>query len=125
MKAATIAMEIMLAICVLSSLICCLGMVFMEDLYERLHYMATVTTVSSFCLLMAVVLEEGWGQAAIKMCLIFLFLLFTNAVLTHATARAARVRTFGRWLQGPDGPIPLGKGLGERMAEEEQQAEEG
>ena len=123
-SAATIAMEVLLAICVLITLICCFGMALMKDVYERLHYISSVTTVSTFCMLIAVVLEEGWGQATIKMCIVFLVLLLINAVVTHATARAARVRTFGRWLHDPHGPIPVGHGIGERMTEEERAAEQ-
>jgi monovalent cation/proton antiporter MnhG/PhaG subunit len=69
----------------------------MKDFFERLHYMATVSTVATVSLLVAVVIEQGWGQAAIKMSLIVIVLFLMNAVLTHATARAARVRNLGHW----------------------------
>ena len=97
MNAATIAVEVLVWVSVATCLICCLGLVVMEDIFERLHYMATVSTISTVALLIAVVIEQGWGQAAIKMSLIVLVLFLMNAVLTHATARAARVRNLGQW----------------------------
>lgn len=97
MSAATLAVEALVWLAVVTSLVCCLGIVLMKDLFERLHYMATVSTVATVALLAAVVIEQGWGQAAIKMSLIVIVLFLMNAVLTHATARAARVRDYGHW----------------------------
>ncbi|MBV8205689.1 MAG: monovalent cation/H(+) antiporter subunit G [Acidobacteria bacterium] len=124
MKAADIAVEVSLGIAVVTALICCLGLALMKDFFEKLHYMSTVCTVSSFFVLLAVVLKEGAGQAAIKMALIFVALLIMNAVLTHASARAARVRTFGTWLADPTGPIPYPAGQGEEMSEEARELNE-
>ena len=97
MTAATLAVEVLVWVAVATCLICCLGLVAMKDFFERLHYMATVSTVATIALLIAVVIEQGWGQAAIKMSLIVVVLFLMNAVLTHATARAARVRDLGHW----------------------------
>ncbi len=101
MTAATRAVEVLLAICVIPAWICCFGMLIISDFYERLHYMATVSTVSMFALVAAVVIEEGWGQATIKVILVALVIFVMNAVLTHATARAARVRELGHWTAAP------------------------
>ncbi len=101
MKGADIAVVVCLGVCVVTTLICCLGIIVLEDFFDRLHYLAPVTTISSFALLMAVVIKDGWGQAAIKTILVFMVLLLINAVLTHATARAARVREFGHWTAQP------------------------
>jgi monovalent cation/proton antiporter MnhG/PhaG subunit len=114
---ADLAVEVSLAICVVTSLICCLGLLLMNDVYEKMHYMATVSTIASFFLLAAVVIKEGAGQAAIKASLIFAVLLITNAVLTHATARAARVRTFGAWDVPPETPVPPGGSIGEKLGD--------
>jgi monovalent cation/proton antiporter MnhG/PhaG subunit len=97
MSAATIAVEVLVWVTVATCLVCCLGIVVMKEFFERLHYMATVSTVATVALLIAVVIEQGWGQAAIKMSLIVVVLFLMNAVLTHATARAARVRELGHW----------------------------
>jgi multicomponent Na+:H+ antiporter subunit G len=101
MNAPTLAVEVLVWVAVVTSLLCCLGIVVMKDFFERLHYMATVSTIASVALLIAVVIEHGWGQAAIKMSLIVVVLFLMNAVLTHATARAARVRDLGHWQPAP------------------------
>ncbi len=101
MSAATIAVEVLVWVAVATCLICCLGIVVMKDFFERLHYMAPVSTVATVALLAAVVIEQGWGQAAIKMSLIVVVLFLMNAVLAHATARAARVRELGHWQPAP------------------------
>lgn len=97
MSAGAIAVESLLAVSAAAVWVGCLGVVAMRNQYERLHFMAPMSTVSVAAILAAVVVQEGWGQAAIKMSLILLALVFTNAVLAHATARAARVRDLGQW----------------------------
>jgi multisubunit Na+/H+ antiporter MnhG subunit len=86
------------------------------EFFDRLHYMAPVADVSSVCLLVAVVLHEGWGQAAVKMIFICIVLILMNAVLAHVTARAARVRDLGHWAPQPDEQIQ-GAGQGERESQ--------
>ena len=107
--AAHIAIEVLLSIAVVVALICCLGLAIMPDFYERLHYMATVSTITTFCVLVAVVIQEGWGQATLKTIVIVLVLFFMNATLTHATARADRVRKLGHWTADPKENIPVVK----------------
>lgn len=97
MSAGAIAVESLLAVSAAAVWVGCLGVVAMRNQYERLHFMAPMSTVSVAAILAAVVVQEGWGQTAIKMSLILLALVFTNAVLAHATARAARVRDLGQW----------------------------
>ena len=102
MRAPDIAVAVFLFISVLLTLISCWALVLFNNLFERLHYLSAITTISTFALLIAVVIKEGWGQATIKTILCFFVLLLVNAVLTHATARAARVRKYGDWTPTPD-----------------------
>ena len=106
MSAANLTVEALLIICVATTIVCCFALVILTDFYERLHYMSTVTTIGTAALLVAVVITEGWGQATVKTIFVFLLLLLINAVLTHATARAARVREFGHWTPKPEEEIP-------------------
>ncbi len=101
MRAPDIAVAVMLGISVLLTAICCSALLMFGNLFERLHYLSSVTTISTFALLIAVVIKEGAGQASTKAVLVFLVLLLVNAVLSHATARAARVREFGQWTPTP------------------------
>jgi multicomponent Na+:H+ antiporter subunit G len=69
----------------------------MRDAYDRLHYTAPATTIAPLAIAAAIVLEERLSAAGIKALLVALALLVTNPVLTHATARAARIRQLGEW----------------------------
>lgn len=97
MSKATLAVEVLLWIAVVVAWLSCLGMLLMDDILEKLHYLAPVTTVSMFAVLVAVVVEEGAGQAAMKTVVIAVVLLLINAVVSHATARAHRVQELGDW----------------------------
>ena len=54
----------------------------------------------------AVVLHEGFSQAGAKAILIGILLFFSNPVLSHATARAARIRRKNQLSPAPDERIP-------------------
>ncbi len=99
MSSATTA--VLLTFCVATSAICCIALVIVKDVFNRMHYLAPITSVAALALLVAVVVQEGWGQATLKTILIVFILFLVNAVLTHATARAARIRQFGHWLPNP------------------------
>lgn len=88
------------------SVFSCLALVLVKGFFNRLHYLAPATSVGITLLLAAVIVDQGFGQAAIKVSLVWLVLLLSNAVLTHATARAARVRELGHWTPDPKEKIP-------------------
>ena len=90
--------DVLLAIGVISAFASCLALLVMKDLYEKLHYLSPPATVTIICFTAAVVVDKHFSQAGIKATLIMIVLLAMNAVLTHATARAARIRQFGRWV---------------------------
>jgi monovalent cation/proton antiporter MnhG/PhaG subunit len=79
------------------TLACCVGVLVMRDAYDRLHYTAPATTIAPLAIAAAIVVEERLSAAGIKALLVALALLATNPVLTHATARAARIRQLGEW----------------------------
>jgi multicomponent Na+:H+ antiporter subunit G len=78
-------------------LACCVGVLVMRGVYDKLHYTAPATTLGAFAIAGAVLLRESVVQYGIKAILVTLALLITNPVLTHAIARAARIRRFGAW----------------------------
>ena len=75
----------------------CVGVLVMRNAYDRLHFTAPATTIAPLAIAAAIVVEESLSAAGIKALLVALALLVTNPVLTHATARAARIRQFGEW----------------------------
>lgn len=71
------------------------GMLRMRRPMEALHYLALPASVGMVLLCIAVFLEQGVGQVSLKTLLIAGILLTFNSVVTHATARAFRVRELG------------------------------
>lgn len=86
-------------------LVSCLGLLAMEDLYDRLHFLGPAATLGPAVIAAAVILREALSTAGIKALLIAVVLLLTGPVLTHALARAARLRRRGAWEIGPDEPV--------------------
>jgi monovalent cation/proton antiporter MnhG/PhaG subunit len=92
-----VAVAALLTVGVVVELACCLGVLLMRGVYDKLHFTAPATTIGSLAIALAVIVQESFSQAGLKALLIFLILLVANPVLTHATARAARVRQYGTW----------------------------
>jgi multicomponent Na+:H+ antiporter subunit G len=87
-----LAVDVLVAIAVVAELLCCLGLVVMRDVYDRLHFALAASAVPPFLIAAAVVVEEDWTQPGINALLIAVALFFVSPVLAHATARAARAR---------------------------------
>jgi multisubunit Na+/H+ antiporter MnhG subunit len=79
----------------------CLGMALMGNLYQRLHFVSPVVSVAAFLTAAAVWVSGCEIQAGVKATLIALTLFVMNGVLGHATARAARVKSHRRWAIEP------------------------
>lgn len=95
------AVAILLGVSVVITLLSAVGLLAMRDPYQRVHYIGPVASISAACIAAAVLLTEGLNQAGIKAIVSAGLLLLMNAVLSHATARAARIRQFGDWRPQP------------------------
>jgi monovalent cation/proton antiporter MnhG/PhaG subunit len=73
------------------------GLLAPGDVYRRLHYLAPAATIAVAAVALAILIEEGFGQAGIKAILTAAVLFVMNPILTHATARGARTHERGRW----------------------------
>ncbi len=83
-------------------LVCCLGVLVMRGVYDRLHYTGPVS-FGAVLIAAAVVIREGvLSQIGAKAVLIAVVLLVVSPVLVHATARAARLRERGELRAQPD-----------------------
>jgi multicomponent Na+:H+ antiporter subunit G len=87
----------LLVVAVLAVLVSCLGMLVMRDALDQLHYVAPAATIAPIAISVAVLLEEPLSSAGIKAVIVAVLLIITSPVLSHATARAARIREHGRW----------------------------
>ena len=79
-----------------------LGLLLMPNLLDRLHYLGPASTVAPALVAAAVVVVEAFDHQGIDAVLLALFLAAIGPVLTHATARAARIRERGDWRIGDD-----------------------
>lgn len=96
MKPTEIAAAILLVVCVFGNLLTSVGLVKTKNLYDQIHYLAPCSLLGAPCLAAAIVLHEGLTQGGAKAILIAVLLLLGNPVLSHATARAGKVRRENR-----------------------------
>lgn len=96
-----VAAAAMLVIGVAIELLSCIGVLVMDDVYKRLHYVGPAAVVGPVFIAAAVVLEEALSTGGIKAILVAAVLLAGSPVLTHAVARAARTRQYGQWEARP------------------------
>lgn len=74
-----------------------LGVLLMPDVFRKLHYVAPAAVVAPTLVALAVTVKMGWAANTTDTWLAVVFMAATSPVLTHATARAARVRSVGSW----------------------------
>ena len=88
------AAQVLLLLGVLAELVCVAGVLWMRDVFDRLHFAAAGTTVGPVLVAAAVVLAGLSTTSALVQCLTALMvLLVMNPLQTHVTARALRRRT--------------------------------
>lgn len=102
-----IAVAALLVIGVLGFALTSLGVLVCRDVFDQIHYLAPGSLVGSIAICAAVLLHGGFSQAGSKSILIALLLLLSNPVLSHATARAARIRRKQQLLPQSDEHIPV------------------
>ena len=97
----TVVVGVLLGVGVASVLLSCLGVLVMRDALDRLHFTAPADTIAPVVVAVAVLVEEPLSSAGIKAVLVAVLIVVTTPVLSHATARAARIREHGRWRMLP------------------------
>ena len=73
-----------------------IGVLSMDNVYDRLHYVGSAG-VGSALVCVAVTVRESFSLIGNKALLIAAFMLLSGPVLVHVTARAARLREGGEW----------------------------
>jgi multicomponent Na+:H+ antiporter subunit G len=82
--------DVLLALGVGATLICCVGVLVMRNAFDRLHYSSAATTVGPVLIGAAVFVRESVSAGGLETIAIVSFLLLLNPVVEIATARAAR-----------------------------------
>jgi multisubunit Na+/H+ antiporter MnhG subunit len=88
----TIVAGILVGLAVALNLASAAGVLAMRDPYQRLHYLAPPASLAPALITIALFLDAHDKQPALKMLLLTLLLNAINGVVTHATARAHRIR---------------------------------
>jgi monovalent cation/proton antiporter MnhG/PhaG subunit len=87
-----IVVDVLVAVAVTLNLASAIGVMVMRDCYQRLHFVAPPASLAPLLLTIALFIGVDDKQAGWKMLLLLLLVNATNGVVTHATARAARIR---------------------------------
>jgi monovalent cation/proton antiporter MnhG/PhaG subunit len=107
MRAADLAVYVLLSIGCLSFLVTALGILLIKDFYEQVHFLAPGSLIGAIAIPAAVVVREGLSQAGAKAILIAILLVWANPVVSHAMLRAGRIRRKEQWQPLPDENIPV------------------
>ena len=82
--------DVLLGLGVGAELVCCLGVLLMRSLFDRLHYSSAATTVGPVLIGAAVFVRESVSAGGLQTIAIVALLFLLNPVVLIATARAAR-----------------------------------
>jgi len=81
--------DVLLALGVGAELLCCVGVLTMRDVFDRLHYSSAATTVGAFLIGAAVLVRESVSAGGLQTIAIVAVLFLLNPVVLIALARAA------------------------------------
>lgn len=96
--AATILLIGGVGVCLISAV----GLLLMEGVFDKLHYLAPAGILGTFLIAAAIVAQEGLSQGGIKALLVFLVQIVSGPVVTQAAARAAMIRNSRRENRQPE-----------------------
>ena len=85
----SLSVDVLLALAVVSEIVCVLGVLFSATVFDRLHFSGATTAVAPLLVLAALAIDEGVANPTWNGVVDAAALLFLNAALTHATARVA------------------------------------
>ena len=104
MSAEAMAADALLGMSSLACWVGAVGLVRMRSPYQALHSLGPPAIAGMGTLTAAVFVQTGWCQASWKCAIIFIVLVASNAVGSHAAARAFRDREKGHWEPLPEDP---------------------
>jgi monovalent cation/proton antiporter MnhG/PhaG subunit len=75
----------------------CIGIVTMRGFYARLHYVGPTSALAPVAIALAILIQEHFSVRGIKSSLVAFLIVATSPIVTHATARAARIKEGVVW----------------------------
>jgi monovalent cation/proton antiporter MnhG/PhaG subunit len=88
--------DLLLGVGVGAQLLCCVGVVVMRTVFDRLHYAAAGASVGPFSIVAALLIREGLSAEGMEALAAVVLLFLASPVLVNATARAARKLDYGQ-----------------------------
>lgn len=114
----TLVLEVLVYGAVLITLLSSWLMLRMRDEYQMMHFLAPPASVAAILITIAIFLQQGRKPESFKALFVVLVLIAMNAIITHVTARAFRLRDTHDWkplegeevsLKGTDEPVVPGE----------------
>jgi multisubunit Na+/H+ antiporter MnhG subunit len=99
--------SVLVGIAVALAILCAFGVALVTKPLERLHFSSPVTSFSASLIAIAVWIDDPTWQSRLKVALVAVVLFVMNAILSHATARAIRIRDDKHFEPQPADRIPL------------------
>jgi multisubunit Na+/H+ antiporter MnhG subunit len=104
----TIAIQILVYTAAALALLCAWLMIRMRDEFQMLHFLAPPASLSVMLITVAIFLQRGLKPESFKAVFIAIVLIMMNTVVTHATARAFRIRQLKeKWRPAEGEEVPL------------------
>ena len=89
--------DVLLGLAVLTVLTASVGVLVMRDPYQKLHFVTPAALVAPVLVALGVLVRTGLDENTGQMCLTLLLMGIARPYLSHATARAIRIRDTGDW----------------------------
>jgi multisubunit Na+/H+ antiporter MnhG subunit len=83
----------------------CVGVLVMNGVYDKLHFVTPAAVVAPVLVTLAVLVHAGFSATTGETALALLFVVMAGPFLTHATTRAARLREKGDRRPGRQGRV--------------------
>jgi multisubunit Na+/H+ antiporter MnhG subunit len=99
----TIAIELLIYVAVVVTFLSAWLMLRMKDEFQMMHFLSPPASVSAILVTIAIFLQQGRKPVSFKALFIVAVLLAMNTVVTHATARAFRIRQTREFLELQEG----------------------
>jgi monovalent cation/proton antiporter MnhG/PhaG subunit len=94
---------VLLVLAVLMTAWCTVGFLRARDSLVRFHYLTPISTVATFALVLAIIIDGTSASMAIKAGITLAITALTSPVAQHAITRAIWVRRAGRWTLPDEG----------------------
>lgn len=102
-----IAIDILIAVGVLITLLSVLGMWRMRDPYQKMHFIAAPAALSAAFFTAAIFVQNGLKPEGFKALVTTFVLIGMNTAVTHAAARAFRIAETKDWDPKPGEEVPI------------------